>query len=215
MLQRDLWMIFDVHNAALDPLVRERISVLLRELALRDDQIRPLPDTYAEATRRCSPQWDPVRRGAPFLPATLFDPDGPWILLTTDFPAAHRHDSFFQYRSAFLLFVRHPEGRQATADYVEKLRSNKWPGVPWVRGMEFVLLRRALLINDHGAPVPSSLTESIQVRHFFGPTGNDQAFHKFELRRKDGRLQPFLPGEGKPSYAVSFEHFSAQLGLRT
>lgn len=214
-LQRDLWMIFNGPRYELqDSPVRERLSVLLRDLALTEEQLRSLPDTYAEATRRFPSQYDPARPDAPFLPATLFDPDGPWILLTTNYPVAYRHDSFFGYRSAFLLFLRLPAGRQATTDYVEKLRANKWSDMG-VEGMEFVLLRRALLINDHGVPVPSSLTESVQVRHFFGPASEDQAFHKFELRRQDGRLHPFGPGEGKPSYALSFEHSMAHLGLRT
>lgn len=172
ILQRDLWMVFDIRSS--EPPnrpVRERIAVLLRELALTDEQIRSLPDTYAEATRRFPSQFDPARPDAPFLPADLLDPNGPWSILATDFPIAHSHGRFFQYRSAFLMFVRHPDGRQATLDYVQKLQSNQWTGVPWRMGMEFVLLRRALLINDHGAPVPSSLTESVQVRHFLGPKG--------------------------------------------
>jgi len=80
--------------------------------------------------------------------------------------------------------------------------------------MEFVLLRRASLISNLGAIVPSPITESVQVRHYRGFRGDEQSLCKFELRREDFRLHPFGIGERKPSYARSFEHEAAQVSIR-
>jgi hypothetical protein len=213
MLQRDLWMAFDGRfYDPPDPLVRERLAPLLRRLALTSDEIRALPDTYALATQTYPSQFDPQNPAQPFLPKDLLDPSGPWLLLGSDIPVARRHEESFNHRSTFLVFVRHPEGRQATVAYVEGLRSNKLPGV--YIGMEFVLLRRANLINKSGEIVPSPITESVQVRHYRGLRGGEQSFFKFELRREDFRLHSFGIGERKPSYARSFEHEEAQVSIR-
>ena len=212
MLQRDLWMAFDKrrHSPPDDP-VRERLASLLRVLALPLDQIRSLPDPYVEAAKEYPSNYDPSKPDDPFLPPDLLDPEGRWVVLGGHGSITVQHNSFFRWRSAFAVLVRHPSGRSATLKYVESLESQRLPEIPV--GMEFALLRRALLITDQGVPVVSPVTETVQLRHYFGRNGDQQAVFKFELRRKDLQLHAIRPGERKPSTAVSFEHLRSQKSL--
>jgi len=212
LLQRDLWMSFDTGYAREDrAALRARLAVLLRRTALPAEEIGRLPDTYAESVKLYPTSFDPAKPEQPFLPADLFDPNGPWIALHSDGVVAFQHDTFFANRSAFIVFVRHPEGRDAGLRFVEGLAKRKSPEIPV--GMAFANVRRGLLISDGGTPVPSPFTESVQLRHYWGRNGNEQAVFKFELGRRDLRLRPLRPNEAKPGYAVSFEHVSARQSL--
>lgn len=196
LLQRDLWMTFDI-GIALESraAVRARIAPILRKLALPAEEIARLPDTVAESAQ-------------PLLPADLFDPNGPWALLASEQrPAASSHDRFFQWRSAFLILVRHPDGREATRKFVDGLATNRYPPIP--AGMEFANVRRALLISAEGEPVASPIVESVQIRRY----GREQEVVKFELRRPELRLRPLARDEVRPSYAVSFEHVAGRQSL--
>jgi len=213
LLQRDLWMTFDIGYVREErSAVRERIARMLLDLALPAEQISRLPDTYVESAKLYPPAFDPAKPGLPYLPPDLFDPDGPWVLLAREsHPAAISHNDFFQWRSAFLVFVRHPDGREATRKYVEGLAAKGLPPMPV--GIEFANVRRAMLISDRGNPVPSPLTESVQLRRYLGGRGDEQAVFKFELHRPELRLRPLAKNEVKPSYAVSFEHFASRQSL--
>ena len=209
LLQRDLWMTFDIgHSGESRAPVRERIVGLLRRLALPAEEIARLPDTYAESTKIHPEAFDPSKRGQPYLPPDLFDPKGPWVVLRSEGTVALRHNSFFQHRSAFVILVRHPEGRDAAVRYVEGMARNKFPSLP--DGIVFANVRRLLLISDQGMPVPSPITESVQIRHYSGPLGSEQAMFKFELDRKAMTLRAVGRDEAKPSYAVSFEHMTGK-----
>jgi len=213
LLQRDLWMTFDIGYRREDrSATRERIAKLLLDLALPAEEIARLPDTYAESAKLFPPAFDPAKPDQPFLPPDLFDPGGPWVLLAgKNHPAATSHNSFFQWRSAFLIFVRLREGREATRKYVDALAVTKSPPIPV--GIEFANVRRMMLISSAGEPVASPITESVQIRHYWGRNGDEQAMLKFELHRPELRLRPLAKSESKPSYAVSFEHDRSQESL--
>jgi len=211
-LQRDLWMSFDTGVQREDRSeVRARIAGILLRLTLSVDEIARLPDTYAESAKLYPSSFDPAKREQPFLPPDLFDPNGPWVALHSDGAVAFRHDSFFGERSAFVIFVRHPEGREATIRFIEGLEKVKYPAIPI--GMEFANVRRSLLISDQKIPVATPITESVQLRHYWGRNGDEQAVFKFELDRKDLRLRPLRKYEAKPSFAVSFEHAASRQSL--
>lgn len=97
ILQHDVWMFLDgleglpMSNTRTYPLanedlrneLRRRLVPLLRQLALSPEEIRTLPDNYAQAvkskTYRASFDLDDSER--PFLPADLWESEGPWVLV--------------------------------------------------------------------------------------------------------------------------------------
>ena len=131
MFQRDLWAIFDWttdgdYNPS--PARRElevRLVQVIRRLSLPVERIRALPNNYqdAVAAKTFAIHYDPDRREQAFLPSDLFQPNGPWVLLSArgGDPAAPGNVAAFSGRSAFLIFIRLPEGRDATLDYLKKM----------------------------------------------------------------------------------------------
>ena len=102
----------------------------------------------------------------------------------TDGPTAPEHlheNSHHRFNnSVFLVFLRLPAGRAATVAYVKQLRSfdPKDPTVPHLpEGVQFALVRRALLIDTSHRVVPSALTESVQGRV------DRRSFHEFRQSR--------------------------------
>jgi hypothetical protein len=96
VLQHDLWAVFDwlanptaPYQYRADDVPPEaralqvRLAKAIRRLALSAEEIRRLPDNYTAAiTARAFPtRHDPEQPERAFLPADLFDPDGPWVLL--------------------------------------------------------------------------------------------------------------------------------------
>lgn len=94
-------------------------------------------------------------------------------------PIAMTHTEAFPFfgRSVFLVFVRSPNGREATLDFIESLNAETNPVT--AIGSDVALVRRMLLIDDQGDLVLSPLVETIQIRHF----NPEQHFHEFELDR--------------------------------
>jgi hypothetical protein len=131
---------------------------------------------------------NPEKPERAFLPANVFDPNGPWVLLGEHMrPVAPVHTRFVHGRSAFLVFLNLPAGRKATLAYLEKLaafpnalmpqpadrnanflaknlpRFN--PDLPqFPVGTEVALVRELLTIDDHGKIKPTRLIESVQFR---------------------------------------------------
>jgi len=212
--QRDLWMMFErAARPEGDPHLAERLAALLRERLLTREEIRQLPDTVAASTGQVPSSFDPAKPDQSFLPPDLFSTEGPWVPLGSDlWFVAYQHRRFFRGHSVFLIYVRHPDGREATLDFVRGLIQNRGPRLP--PGMEFALVRRCLLISDQGLPMASPIVESVQLRHLWGQKQEEQSFYKFELHRKDVRLHAVGPDEGKPAYALSFEHQGAELSHR-
>jgi hypothetical protein len=205
ILQRDLWLVFNwlegEHGKGFEepqPLTSESVRTsqeklrrplvaVIGRLALTQDQIKKLPDHYADAvvSGEFPTRFDPEHPDKSYLPADLFAADGPWVCVgRSDGPIApeHQRDESVFTNSTFLLFIRLPDGRAATLDYLEKLRSfdqpllvkgedagtrkylpnPKLPQFPV--GTEVALVRRALLIDSTHRLVPSALTESVQLR---------------------------------------------------
>jgi hypothetical protein len=189
MLQRELWAIFDwsVPNdgdhAAERRELQFRLAEVLRRLALTSDEIKSLPDNYTQAVASgaFAAKYDPTDRTRAFLPPDLLKPHGPWVCIKGDWkPVAEDHTVEVSGRSRFIVFVRLPQGRQATLDYFQSLRSvpEPWitgeldatrgtlnPNLPqFPVGTQVALLRQLMLFDRNGALVPTPITESLQIR---------------------------------------------------
>ena len=186
-LQRDLWLVFNWLARNKDSIdkgsSRERLGVpvsqAIRRLALTPDQIAKLPDNYADAVKsgRFAKGYDSKQRDKPYLPPDLFSADGPWVCVgRKDRPVAQQHvaETFPFTNSAFLVFLKMPQGRDAALKLLKENRA-----LP--AGAEVVLMRRALLIASTREVSPTNLTESIQVR-VYGESG--QHFEEFRLSRR-------------------------------
>jgi len=219
IFQRDLWAVFDWAAAGGDlPHERRelesRLAQVIRRVALTPQQISALPDTYAAAaaSAQFATAYDPQHPRQPFLPPDLFRSDGPWVCLSAHLeePTAITH---FSGRSRFLVFMRLPEGRDATLAYVRKLRSSPEP--PMIRnasgiellnlalpqfpaGTQVALVRQAILLDAEGNLLPTALTESVQLRVYHavtpgtpymnyinGPSSHDQDFFEFRMSRPE------------------------------
>ncbi len=240
VMQRDLWAMFDwaafpFGNFFTGPTsirtgpLQERLARAIRKLAPSKAEADALPDTFSLAVKsKAFPSvFDPARPNDPFLPPDLFDPAGPWVCVTgprdLPTPIASEHARVFAGRSVFLVFIRLPEGRNATLAYLDTLNAfptpwkvppREWfdnqprptspelnPGVQFPAGTEFALVRQLMVVTDEGKPVPTPLTESVQIRAYreilppetkFLGTANGamraekvQGFVELEFRRAD------------------------------
>jgi hypothetical protein len=205
LLQRDLWLVFNwlerPHSSFAEPRLkaeeaqaaeeqlRQPLAAVIDRLVLSRKQIQELPNNYAAAVAsgKFARAFDQDHPGKPYLPADLFKPDGPWVCVgRTDGRTAPQHlrdDNNAFTNSVFLVFLRLPNGRAATADYLKRVVSfdqplllrnpqkgarrrfisnPKLPQFP--QGTELALVRRVLLIDSSHCVVASPLTESIQLR---------------------------------------------------
>ncbi|MEX2317453.1 MAG: hypothetical protein WD669_09900 [Pirellulales bacterium] len=203
VFQHDLWSVFDwlanphaVYSYRPDDCTPEqralqvRLAKIIRRLALSAEQIQPLPDNYAAAgaAKAFPTSHNPDKPDAAFLPAELFQPDGPWVLLGEHMQsAAPVHIRKTQGRSAFFVFMNVPGGRMATLAYLKELGAFPNPLMPrpidgnrtnarvprfnpqlpqFPVGTQLALAREMLLINDQGKIEASRLIESVQLRVF-------------------------------------------------
>ena len=137
ILQRDVWAVFDWADQPDLPYQAERrelmarLARLVRRLALSQDELAHLPDTYALALQNHEfpAIHSPAHHNKAFLPPDLFDPSGPWACLGAPNHdlAAPLHDSSFTARSVFLVFARLPGGRDETLAYFKQLAETKVP----------------------------------------------------------------------------------------
>jgi hypothetical protein len=163
---------------------------MIASVRLSPEEIRSLPDTYAQAvaSQAFPTQYDPAHRDRGFLPPDLFESDGPWVCLgRIGALAASIHANG---RSVFLVFLRLPGGREATLAYLQELRDFPQPtirthepsyfvlrhaggGLPFVPnpnlpefppGTAVALVRQMLVVGGRGAPAPTRITESVQIR---------------------------------------------------
>jgi hypothetical protein len=222
VFQRDLlavyeWLSASSEQGSSELELQKRIAEVIRRLALTPDEIGKLPVNYDDAIRAETfpPRYDPSNAKDPFLPADLFDPNGPWVCLGEQHgrPVASDHLESFRGRSVFLVFFQVPGGRSKTLEYLGKLRNipKTWrpnldgsppAGIPSVlapypeppqfpTGTRMALIRQLVLVNNHGHPTSTHLTESVQIRvyraiHFdLGGTGaHSQDFSEFALSRQ-------------------------------
>lgn len=207
VLQRDLWLVANWLGAVENrrgnsPLasadadqrkkrLRQALVATIRRLALTADRIRSLSDNYAIAVASGEFAVTPAEESSakPYLPPDLFSANGPWVCVgRPDGPIAPGHmqeaSSNHFTNSAFLVFLRLPQGRAAAIDYLGQLRSyarqeqTELPDFP--AGTELALVRRAMLIDSEFALVVSPLTESVQLRI----RGNSSSFREFRLIRE-------------------------------
>lgn len=191
VLQRDLWLVSNWLSSKHNNEARKRLEPLLtkviRKLALTAQQIAKLPDNYAAsvASKKYASAFDSTKPERSYLPADLFQPDGPWVSVgRTDGPTAPSHIRG-DTNSKFLIFLKLPGGRDKTLEFLKALAAfDKLPMLPnddvrtqrsfahlpnpalpqWPKGTEVALVRRALLIDSSGNIVASPLTESVQLR---------------------------------------------------
>lgn len=203
MFQRDLWAVFDWLASRAEPYpgqreaLQARLAEVMKRVSLSEEEIRSLPDNYALAVHNgvYPAAFQTDRPEEAFLPPDLFGSNSAWVPMGREGgPAAMTHTEAFPFfgRSVFLVFVRSPEGREATLDFIETLSSGAIPVT--VPGSEVALVRRMLLIDARGELVLSPLVETIQVRHF-NPL---QTFYEFELERTrlfDGIAGGLVPKE--------------------
>jgi hypothetical protein len=220
ILQSELWALFDWTAAKWKPReleaagagLQSRLGQIIWQLRLSDREIQNLPDNYADAveSRQWPGQFDPDSPDKPFLPPDLLDENGPWVLINnTGRMSTPVHFALASGRSAFLVFIRLPGGRQATLGYLKQINdfptplvlqsvSVTRPGILFVNskfpqfpvGTELALLRRLMLIDDKGEIVPTRLVESAQIRVYrrtvldtTTPSPPTQEFTEFQLRK--------------------------------
>ncbi len=203
LLQRDLWALFDtVAPPAGVPAVREkmetrtqlarRLATVLPRLALTADEIKALPDNYAEAVAAGKfPKWSDAGR--------LWAADGPWVLVgnKNEAPLARTHAGFFGGRSAFFVFMRVPDGREQTLKHLADLQARGADVKPPAGGVYFALVRQMVLFDAAGRITLSPVVESVQIRGL--------GDHEFKLSRKEltaGRpsLAPLGPEDREREY---------------
>jgi hypothetical protein len=192
---------------------------VLRRLALKPEEIKSLPDNYAQAVASGAfpAEYDPADPGRTFLPPDLFQPTGPWVCIRGDQrPVAEQHVGEFSGRSRFLVFVRLPEGRKATLDYFQALWNvpDPWaagqvdhhdgmpnPSLPqFPVGTQAALVRQMQLFDANGALVATPITESVQIRVYRAiparmdrkDTGRDWEAARTEQDFHEARLNPLL-----------------------
>jgi hypothetical protein len=212
IMLRDLWSVFDWSVQERSSRTGEpghlkekrelqsRLAEVMRRLALTAGEIRSLPTNYARAVAsgKFAAEYDPAHREQPFLPPDLFEARGPWVrILETGpgyEPVAKSHADAFS-RSGFPVFVRLPDGRKATYDYIRSLWDFAQPWIqrddsndardqtivnpnlpPLPKGTQVALVRQMMLFDNQGNLHGTPITESVQIRVYRrSATGEDVA----------------------------------------
>jgi hypothetical protein len=157
--------------------LQRRLVQAMRLAALSADEIKALPDNFADAVKKGDypASFDPKSPKKPFLPPDLLDKNGSWVTVGSptqpETLAAPAHLATFKGRSVFTVLLRLPAGRKATEAFVKELEAGKLPPLP--RGAQTALVRRMLLIDDQGRLQPTTLTESVQLRVFIDADKHD------------------------------------------
>ena len=245
LLQRHLWAVFDWATARRNPAspdpepgklrsarfrIQRKVARAMRRLALSKEQVLALSSPMkAVVESKIYPQHhNPDDAYQAFLPADLFDEAGPWVCLRRrrEGLPAPLHSEFEAWRSTFLVFMRLPEGRRATLDYLDKLNKSREPVVIDERGemrlhpatpqfplgTQFALVEQPLLISDQCEPILCPLIYRVELRAYLKFTADDldelkhrtQAFAQFVLK-------PAKLLQGKPSLTAlgrSESHYS-------
>ncbi len=258
VLQHDLWAIFDWTANARNPLpfsgdnvnppviqearktLRQRLAKIISRLALTDREIATLPDNYATAvdSKIFAAHYSGKTTESTFLPEELLNPNGPWVCVrgALSGPSAPVHMRYYRGRSPFLVYLKLPDGRQATLNYLKQLNTHcatslnttAWeknmPTFP--AGTAVALVRQMAVINHAGKIAVTPLSQSIQLRVYreVGEHVKDhkasQAVFKFTLNRKAlftnnaGGLTPVSPDEKIGlSLVYNSDYFESKSGL--
>jgi hypothetical protein len=233
--QHDLWAAFDyaawypdewVHRSRYEPAavaLRSRLAKSVGLLALSDRELAALPDNYALAvkSKQYPADQDPQHPERPFLPADLFDPNGPWVRFDDTAgagPMAQQHFRGAGGRAMHAIFLRLPGGRAATERYLKELRRDSVQQFP--PGTMVAMIRRALAVDRSAKLRVTPLTELVQIRVYrripkdpkanFHADFGEQDVYEFVLDRAklfagehglrsvgpDERAEPFARSEG-------------------
>ena len=178
LLQGHLWAVFDATMPRPDSkppthldrrrTVQKMLATLIGRVALTKEEILALPDTRAATIESGGypQQHDPTDRFKPFLPADLYAQDSSWVCLGKVDQYSMDHARMARWRSAFFQFVRLPDGREATLEYIKKLNAREVFPV----GTQFALIEQAFLVSDEGELVLSPLINNIQLRAYLNVT---------------------------------------------
>jgi hypothetical protein len=186
--QHDLWAAFDyaawypddwVFKSKFEPAdiaLRNRLANVVGRLALGDRALAALPDNYAQAVKakQYATAYDPRHPERPFLPPDLFDPAGPWVRFheTTAGPMARQHFEGAGGRAVHVIYLRLPEGRAATEQYLKDLRhqepylndAGRFSVKQFSAGTMVALVRRALTVDRSAKVRVTPVTELVQLR---------------------------------------------------
>lgn len=135
LMLNDVWTAFDIAASFTqrDGELESRLARVIDRLRMPAPALAGLVDNYAAAIKAgtFATEFDPQHPEVPFLPPDLFDPSGPWVQIgESGLVAAPAHVRMVSGRSAFLVFIRCPGGRQATLDYLRRLNLYPTPLVP-------------------------------------------------------------------------------------
>jgi hypothetical protein len=198
VLQHDLWSVFDWSATcySTDPAtdrnleeLRLRLSNAIAKLALNSEEIAALPNNLAAAAAggAFAEEFDLENPKTPFLPHDLFDPKGSWVCVrgAIEGPSAPVHTEYYNGRSPFLVFVKLPGGRKATASYLSELNEatthvikhgdTELPQFPV--GTAVALLRQMTVIDTAGKIRVTPLTQTLQMR-VYREVGKEVTNHK-------------------------------------
>lgn len=209
---RKRWPLYEPEPAKLTAArttIQRHVARLMKRLALSEKQIAALPNPLqlSAASARYRQTYNPHDLKEPFLPPDLGEESGPWVCLSESrgvLPAQVHADSE-QWRSAFLVLMRVSSDRNETLRYLEQINqvnpkivadsrgirlSPHTPQFP--AGTQFVLMERAMLINQQGQPVLSPLVRNLQIRAYLGREKN------WQRARAEFVLEPKKLLKGKP-----------------
>jgi hypothetical protein len=198
VLEHDLWAVFDwsaLPNTDHPEQRRElqiRLAEVMHRIALSKNEIASLPDNYKAAVEsgEFAKQYEPSHRDRAFLPPDLFQAESDWVCIAGSLgaPLAKLHTGAFSGRSTFFEFIRLPNGRKTTLDYLHALRDYLDPqgrqhmgdrimlsssAVPqFPPGTQLALVRQMNLFDHDGLLVSAPITESVQIRVFHSVPAN-------------------------------------------
>jgi len=189
--------------------LRARLAQAISRIALSTDEIRSLPDTYAAAvaSHYFPADFEPGKPDAAFLPRDLFKENGPWVCVGPRRsgrldpalpPAAPVHAISTANRSAFMVFLSLPGGRNATLSYLDRLREfprhsvvgkdgrlEANPELPqFPERTRVALVRQMILIDNTGNPIPTRLTETVEIRVYQEVSRNPQGWREQAAREQ-------------------------------
>jgi hypothetical protein len=189
-LQRDLWGAFDyaawypddwVLKSEYEPgaiAIRTRLAKAIAPLTLSQRELAALPDNYAQAikSKAYASEYDRDQPTRPFLPPDLFDEQGNWVRFQDTTvgvgPMTRKHLEGAGRRAAHIVFLRVPEGRAATEQYLKELKTEapilerlRRPAVKqFPEGTMTAMVRRPLAIDQSRKLRVTPVTELVQIR---------------------------------------------------
>ena len=175
--QRQLWAIYDATTPSRfvrrrthekrRSAVQVRLADLILQLALKQAEIEALPDTLLKTVQAEAypSRFDVNQPTLAFLPtglAELSEESPAWICFGRSSTPVTFHAERDRWRSAFFQFIRLPQARDETLNYLDGWeRQDEFPV-----GTQVALIEKAFLISDKGEIVLSPMTVGVQLRAY-------------------------------------------------